>query len=163
MNTSINSNNQIRRNSLNTPIKKEKLSIQSQQQPQQQQQSSSNTTISLDSIVIEYLRKQHALCKNPVLTCPPFDLFKPHRCPEPRERNVAPFNIAARMIRREYYPPNGGCYGSKMNRKYIYSRFRSCRYIRCIEPTVFLDCAFAVSLFYPFFQKFLKIDLSISA
>ncbi|KAH9527021.1 hypothetical protein DERF_001069 [Dermatophagoides farinae] len=146
----LNNSNQVvhRRNSLNSPIKKEKMTIQpqlQQTQPQQQQQSLSqqSNTISLDSIVIEYLRKQHALCKNPVLTCPPFDLFKPHRCPEPRERNVAPFNIAARLIGRQYYPPYGGCYGSKMNRKYIYSRFRSCRYIRCIEPAVFLDCAFA--------------------
>lgn len=31
--------------------------------------------VTLDSIVTEYLRKQHALCKNPVVTCPPFDLF----------------------------------------------------------------------------------------
>ncbi|UYV76205.1 VPRBP [Cordylochernes scorpioides] len=32
-------------------------------------------TISLDSIVTEYLRTQHSLCKNPVVTCPSFDLF----------------------------------------------------------------------------------------
>jgi hypothetical protein len=30
---------------------------------------------SLDKIVTEYLRKQHATCRNPVQTCPPFSLF----------------------------------------------------------------------------------------
>lgn len=37
---------------------------------------SSQPSISLHSIITEYLRKQHSLCKNPVLTCPPFDLFE---------------------------------------------------------------------------------------
>ena len=31
--------------------------------------------VSLDKIVTEYLRKQHAVCRNPVQTCPPFSLF----------------------------------------------------------------------------------------
>ena len=31
---------------------------------------------SLDTIITEFLRKQHALCKNPVVTCPPFSLLK---------------------------------------------------------------------------------------
>ena len=31
---------------------------------------------SLDKIVTEYLRKQHALCRNPVVTCPPFSLLE---------------------------------------------------------------------------------------
>lgn len=39
------------------------------------------SSITLDGIVTEYLRKQHSQCKHPVYTCPPFDLFKPHRCP----------------------------------------------------------------------------------
>ncbi|KAK8774355.1 hypothetical protein V5799_011114 [Amblyomma americanum] len=32
-------------------------------------------SLSLDTIVKEYLRNQHALCKNPVVACPPFELF----------------------------------------------------------------------------------------
>ena len=32
--------------------------------------------MSLDSIVTEYLRKQHALCRNPVSMCPPMSLFQ---------------------------------------------------------------------------------------
>lgn len=32
--------------------------------------------VSLERIVTEYLRKQHALCTNPLRTCPPFSLFE---------------------------------------------------------------------------------------
>lgn len=31
--------------------------------------------VSLDSIITEYLTNQHALCKNPMATCPQFNLF----------------------------------------------------------------------------------------
>lgn len=31
--------------------------------------------ITLDSIITEYLTNQHALCKNPMATCPQFNLF----------------------------------------------------------------------------------------
>lgn len=34
-----------------------------------------NDRITLDSIVTEYLTNQHALCKNPMVTCPQFNLF----------------------------------------------------------------------------------------
>ena len=38
---------------------------------------SGNTNgVSLDGIVREYLTNQHALCQNPVVTCPTFDLFR---------------------------------------------------------------------------------------
>ena len=32
-------------------------------------------SVSLDKIVTEYLRKQHAVCRNPVVTCPMFSLL----------------------------------------------------------------------------------------
>lgn len=32
--------------------------------------------VSLDSIITEYLTNQHALCKNPMITCPQFNLFE---------------------------------------------------------------------------------------
>ena len=31
--------------------------------------------VSLDKIVVEYLRKQHALCPQPISTCPTMSLF----------------------------------------------------------------------------------------
>ena len=36
----------------------------------------SDTGTSLERIVTEYLTSQHALCRNPVVTCPTFDLFQ---------------------------------------------------------------------------------------
>lgn len=32
--------------------------------------------VTLDSIITEYLTNQHALCKNPMSTCPQFTLFE---------------------------------------------------------------------------------------
>lgn len=110
---------------------------------------SSSNAISLDSIVIEYLRKQHALCKNPVVTCPPFDLFKPHRCPDPKNSAVASVNITSRLQNRQVFPPSGGMFGSKMDRKFIYSRFRPYRSLRVFDPTNFLCSAFSV-IYQPF-------------
>lgn len=31
--------------------------------------------VTLDSIITEYLANQHSLCKNPMVTCPQFDLL----------------------------------------------------------------------------------------
>ena len=33
------------------------------------------STTMLDSIITEYLANQHSLCKNPMVTCPQFDLL----------------------------------------------------------------------------------------
>ncbi|TRY64650.1 hypothetical protein DNTS_034846, partial [Danionella cerebrum] len=60
---------------------------------------------SLDSIITEYLREQHARCKNPVTTCPPFSLFTPHQCPEPKQRRQAPTNFTPRHTRRVVFRP----------------------------------------------------------
>lgn len=48
------------------------------------------------SIVCDYLASQHRLCKNPMTTCPEFDLLVPHKCPDPRPKNSAPWNITSR-------------------------------------------------------------------
>lgn len=105
---------------------------------------STSISVTLDSIVTEYLRKQHALCKNPVVTCPPFDLFVPHQCPEPQYRNVAPVSIAARIQRREISPKYGGYDGARLNRKFIYSRFRPVRTYRDSDgSSSFTCCAFS--------------------
>ncbi|XP_076304060.1 lisH and WD40 domain-containing protein mahjong isoform X1 [Tachypleus tridentatus] len=101
---------------------------------------SSCSSITLDSIVTEYLRKQHFLCKNPVVTCPPFDLFRPHQCPEPQFKNTAPINIAARLQRKEIHPKYGGYDGVRLNRNFIYSRFRPVRAYRDSEGTSYFTC-----------------------
>lgn len=35
----------------------------------------SSSTVSLESIITEYLTNQHASCKHPMVTCPQFNLF----------------------------------------------------------------------------------------
>ncbi|XP_037535824.1 DDB1- and CUL4-associated factor 1 [Nematolebias whitei] len=78
----------------------------------------------LDSIITEYLREQHARCRNPVTTCPPFSLFTPHRCPEPKQRRQAPSNFTTRLGSRVLYPKYGGVDRGCLDRHLIFSRFR---------------------------------------
>ena len=87
--------------------------------------------ISLVSIVSDYLSSQHSLCKNPMATCPEFDLFTPHKCPDPRPKNSAPSNFLTRLsARMSTYPPFGGPDGGRLDRKLIYSRFRPVKTFR---------------------------------
>ena len=87
--------------------------------------------ISLVSIVSDYLSSQHSLCKNPMATCPEFDLFTPHKCPDTRPKNSAPANFVTRLsARMSVYPPFGGPDGGRLNRKLIYSRFRPVKTFR---------------------------------
>uniref|UniRef100_A0A8C7X1R9 DDB1- and CUL4-associated factor 1 n=1 Tax=Oryzias sinensis TaxID=183150 RepID=A0A8C7X1R9_9TELE len=88
----------------------------------------------LDSIITEYLREQHARCKNPVATCPPFSLFTPHQCPEPKQRRQAPTNFTSRHTRRVIYPKYGGVDGGCFDRHLIFSRFTRMRADSCVVP-----------------------------
>lgn len=103
----------------------------------------SEPSISLDRIVTEYLMNQHALCKNPVVTCPTFDLFQPHRCPEPRSLRAPPTNFTMRYTKRSYSVPFTGLEGSANNRKFIYSRYRPTQIYRPTDDDdIFLICEF---------------------
>uniref|UniRef100_A0A6Q2XLY0 DDB1- and CUL4-associated factor 1 n=1 Tax=Esox lucius TaxID=8010 RepID=A0A6Q2XLY0_ESOLU len=99
----------------------------------------------LDSIITEYLREQHARCRNPVTTCPPFSLFTPHRCPEPKERRQAPTNFTSRLSNRVLYPKHGGVEGGCLDRHLIFSRFRPISAFREAEgdESGFTCCAFS--------------------
>lgn len=133
---------------------------------------STNTpTITLDSIITEYLTNQHALCKNPMVTCPQFNLlecvldqflfavvsltmvyviiiiiiifvFRPHKCPDPCTKNSTPTNLTVRLNRRSL-----GFDGRKLDRRHIYSRFCP---VKTFRPTdvdgTFTCCTFSVSL-----------------
>ena len=113
-------------------------------------ESQSVSDVSLVSIVCDYLSGQHSLCKNPMTTCPEFDLFVPHKCPEPRPRNSAPWNFATRFSRRSLRPPFGGPDGIKLDRKLLFSRFAPTRTLRIAQNeddayetlTTFSSCAF---------------------
>ncbi|KAK8730919.1 hypothetical protein OTU49_007700, partial [Cherax quadricarinatus] len=103
----------------------------------------SEPTISLDRIVTEYLMNQHALCKNPVVTCPTFDLFQPHRCPEPKSLRAPPTNFTMRYAKRSYNVPFTGLEGSSNNRKFIYSRYRPMQTYRPTDDDdIFVCCEF---------------------
>ncbi len=65
-----------------------------------------------------------------MVTCPEFDLFLPHKCPDPRPKHSAPWNITSRMTRRSVSAPFGGPDGRKLDRHLLYSRFRPIRSIR---------------------------------
>ncbi len=87
--------------------------------------------MNLVSIVCDYLSTQHSLCQNPMTTCPQFDLLVPHKCPDPRPKNSAPLNFTARFVRSSFMcPPYGVPDGLKLNRKLVYSKFRSVRAFR---------------------------------
>uniref|UniRef100_A0A3P8WZD7 DDB1- and CUL4-associated factor 1 n=1 Tax=Cynoglossus semilaevis TaxID=244447 RepID=A0A3P8WZD7_CYNSE len=99
----------------------------------------------LDGIITEYLREQHARCKNPVATCPPFSLFTPHQCPEPKQRRQAPVNFTSRYTRRVIYPKYGGVDGGCFDRHLIFSRFRPISVFREADEdeSGFMCCAFS--------------------
>lgn len=63
--------------SLSTPLKREKsaLSTPFSSAFKKPPEKPAAGQLTLDAIVTEYFRKQHALCKNPVVTCPPFSAF----------------------------------------------------------------------------------------
>uniref|UniRef100_A0A673X2A6 DDB1- and CUL4-associated factor 1 n=1 Tax=Salmo trutta TaxID=8032 RepID=A0A673X2A6_SALTR len=99
----------------------------------------------LDSIITDYLREQHARCRNPVTTCPPFSLFTPHQCPEPKQRCQAPTNFTSRLTSRVLYPKHGGVDGGCLDRHLIFSRFRPISVFREAEEddSGFTCCAFS--------------------
>ncbi|XP_040214679.1 DDB1- and CUL4-associated factor 1 isoform X1 [Rana temporaria] len=99
----------------------------------------------LDSIMTEYLREQHARCKNPVAICPPFSLFTPHQCPEPKQRRQAPTNCTSRLTRRAAFPKYGGVDGGCFDRHLIFGRFRPISVFReaNLDESGFTCCAFS--------------------
>ncbi|KAK4289771.1 hypothetical protein Pmani_037283 [Petrolisthes manimaculis] len=102
-------------------------------------------TISLDRIVTEYLMNQHALCKNPVVTCPTFDLFQPHSCPEPRSVRVSATHFTVRHSRQQYLLPAHSRHYSAAasHRHFVYSRYRPTQTYRPTEDDdIFLCCQF---------------------
>ncbi|XP_054275283.1 protein mahjong-like isoform X2 [Macrosteles quadrilineatus] len=88
--------------------------------------------VTLDSIITEYLTNQHALCKNPMVTCPQFNLFVPHKCPDPKPKNAIPANFAMRLMR--------GTVSRKYNNRLVHSRFCPVKTIRLGEDDGFFTC-----------------------
>lgn len=93
--------------------------------------------ITLETIITEYLTNQHALCKNPMSTCPPFDLIVPHKCPDPRTNKVSgqSMNFAARYFRQQ-----AGFNGRRLDRRLVHSNFCAARTIRAEDPDLYFTC-----------------------
>ncbi|KAK7283044.1 hypothetical protein RIF29_12270 [Crotalaria pallida] len=86
--------------------------------------------ITLDSLVVQYLKHQHRQCPAPITTLPPLSLLHPHVCPEPKRSLDAPSNVTARLGTREYKFMYGGVHGNRRDRQFVYSRFRPWRTCR---------------------------------
>uniref|UniRef100_A0A182J9K7 Uncharacterized protein n=1 Tax=Anopheles atroparvus TaxID=41427 RepID=A0A182J9K7_ANOAO len=98
------------------------------------------SSITLHTIITEYLTNQHALCKNPMSTCPPFDLFEPHKCPDPRPHRSSGLssNFAARFYRRQT-----GYASWRHDRRLVHSTFSFSRVLRPQEiEYCFTTCDF---------------------
>ncbi|KAF5200706.1 Ddb1- and cul4-associated factor-like protein [Thalictrum thalictroides] len=94
--------------------------------------------LTLDSIVVQYLKHQHRQCPAPITTLPPLSLLHPHTCPESRHSFDAPSNVTARLSTREFRNWYGGIHGNRRDRQFVYSRFRPWR--TCRDDAALLTC-----------------------
>nr|XP_019703984.1 DDB1- and CUL4-associated factor homolog 1 isoform X2 [Elaeis guineensis] len=101
-------------------------------------QSGNVERMTLDSLVVQYLKHQHRQCPAPITTLPPLSLLHPHVCPEPSRDLNAPANVTARVSTCEFRKHYGGIHASRRDRQFIYSRFRPCR--TCRDDTALLTC-----------------------
>ncbi|CAA0831916.1 DDB1- and CUL4-associated factor homolog 1 [Striga hermonthica] len=98
--------------------------------------------LTLDSIVIQYLKHQHRQCPAPITTLPPLSLLHPHVCPEPKRSLDAPSNVTSRLSTREFRNMYGGIHGRRKDRQFVYSRFRPWRTCRDDNSSLFTCIAF---------------------
>ncbi|KAJ0031575.1 hypothetical protein Pint_12673 [Pistacia integerrima] len=97
---------------------------------QNDSQSSNSERLTLDSLVVQYLKHQHRQCPAPITTLPPLSLLHPHVCPEPKRSLDAPSNVTARLGSREYKSMYSGIHRNRRDRQFVYSRFRPWRTCR---------------------------------
>ncbi|KAK4746979.1 hypothetical protein SAY87_026016 [Trapa incisa] len=102
-------------------------------------QSNNAERLTLDSLVVQYLKHQHRQCPAPITTLPPLSLLHPHICPEPKRSLDAPLNVTARLGAREYRSMYGGVHGNRRDRQFVFSRFRPWRTCRD-DPASLLTC-----------------------
>ncbi|XP_024004362.1 DDB1- and CUL4-associated factor homolog 1 isoform X1 [Eutrema salsugineum] len=101
-------------------------------------QPSNPERLSLDSLVVQYLKHQHRQCRAPITTLPPVSLLHPHVCPEPKRLLEAPLNITGRLGTRELQSFYGGVHGNRRDRQFVFSRFKSWR--SCRDETALFTC-----------------------
>lgn len=98
--------------------------------------------LTLDSLVVQYLKHQHRQCPAPITTLPPLSLLHPHVCPEPKRSLDAPSNVTSRLSSREFRSMYGGTHGRRKDRQFVYSRFRPWRTCRDDASTLLTCTAF---------------------
>ncbi|KAF5726321.1 DDB1- and CUL4-associated factor 1 isoform X1 [Tripterygium wilfordii] len=91
---------------------------------------SNSERLTLDSLVVQYLKHQHRQCPAPITTLPSLSLLHPHVCPESKRSLDAPSNVTARLGTREFRSIYGGVHGNRRDRQFVYSRFRPWRTCR---------------------------------
>ncbi|CAL9227562.1 unnamed protein product [Arabidopsis halleri] len=101
-------------------------------------QPSNPERLSLDSLVVQYLKHQHRQCLAPITTLPPVSLLHPHVCPDPKRLLEAPLNITGRLGTRELQSFYSGVHGNRRDRQFVFSRFKSWRSFR--DETALFTC-----------------------
>ncbi|KAI6234651.1 hypothetical protein M3Y99_00784200 [Aphelenchoides fujianensis] len=98
---------------------------------------------SLDEIVSEYFRNQHAQCERPIVTCPPFSFYMPHKCPKPKDLFAAPINVVERFAMRQALP-HGQTHRrlNRGDRNLAYSHFCPIRFVD-LEDEKLTACSFS--------------------
>ncbi|XP_065215830.1 protein mahjong isoform X2 [Planococcus citri] len=86
----------------------------------------------LDSIITEYLANQHSLCKNPMVTCPQFDLLLPHKCPDPKPKKLLYGNFTTRFSK--------GMHIRRLDEHLVHSRFYQVKTFRLMEDEGYFNC-----------------------
>ncbi|XP_010525846.1 PREDICTED: DDB1- and CUL4-associated factor homolog 1-like isoform X1 [Tarenaya hassleriana] len=111
----------------------------SQQKLPNDPQPSNPERLTLDSLVVQYLKHQHRQCPAPITTLPPLSLLHPHVCPEPKRALEAPLNITGRLGTRELQSFYEGVHGNRRDRQFVFSRFKPWRTCRD-EISALLTC-----------------------
>ncbi|MCL7026290.1 hypothetical protein MKW94_025957 [Papaver nudicaule] len=93
--------------------------------------------VTLDSLVVQYLKHQHRQCPAPISTLPPISLLHPHTCPKSRCSLDAPTNVVARLSTREFRNSFVGR-SNRRDRQFVYSRFRPWR--TCRDDSAPMTC-----------------------
>ncbi|OVA04165.1 WD40 repeat [Macleaya cordata] len=94
--------------------------------------------VTLDSLVVQYLKHQHRQCPAPITTLPPLSLLHPHACPESKCSLDAPANVTARLSKREVRNCYSGMHANRRDRQFVYSRFRPWR--TCRDDSALITC-----------------------
>nr|XP_049703892.1 protein mahjong isoform X3 [Helicoverpa armigera] len=142
---------------VSTPTSEHKRSLQKQLSVTPGEPTPSQHRVTLHTIITEYLYNQHSLCKNPVVTCPQFNLFEPHKCPSPRTGGGAltagfASNVCGRVARREL----GLRCGSRPDARLVHSNFAPVRTLRLQDD----DAYFTHTIFHPTQQQLLAATSS---